>query len=66
MFGYLQHGKTGEPMHTEQVYVKPDGWPNADKWLAHYEGKWRRVHVQMNRTYVIYKGEKITINIDGV
>ena len=65
--GYLQHGKeTPGPYVTEVVGVKQDVWPNADKWLARYENKWRRVFVQVNRTYIKYNGEKITIQIEGV
>lgn len=64
--GYLQFGKAPGPFQTKQVHVKQDVWPNADKWLALYESKWRRVHVQVNRTYIVYHGEKITIQIDGV
>lgn len=64
--GYLQHGVEGNPMLTEVVIVKQDVWPNAGKWLAYYEKKWRRVHVQVKRTFIVYNGEKITIKIDGV
>lgn len=64
--GYLQHGEGSGPFRTEAVKVRPDVWPNADKWEAYYEGKWRRVHIQVNRTYINYFGERITIQIDGV
>lgn len=65
--GYLQHGQGSKgPFRTESVYIKQDVWPNADKWLAFYEGKWRRVHVQVNRLYIVYVGERITIQIEGV
>lgn len=64
--GHLQHGEGNGPFHTESVSVKQDAWPNADKWLAFYEGKWRRVFVQVNRTYIMYSGEKIRISIYGV
>lgn len=61
--GYLQHGTGNGPFRTESVTVKHE---YADKWLARYEGKWRRVHIQGGRTYIVYMGEKITIQIDGV
>lgn len=64
--GYLQHGHNHGPFMTQAVSVKQDVWPNADKWLALYESKWRRVHVQVNRLYIVYNGEKITIQIEGV
>lgn len=66
MIGYLQHGEGDGPFLTEMVKVKKDVWPNADKWLVRYEGKWRRVHIRVNRTFIIYYGEKITVQIDGV
>jgi hypothetical protein len=64
--GYLQHGKAPGPFRTESVPVKPDSWPHVGLWLARYEGKWRRVHVQVKRTYIVCRGERITIQIDGV
>lgn len=64
--GFLQHGKAPGPFRTESVKVKQDVWPNADKWLAFYEGKWRRVFVQLNRLYIVYAGERITVQIEGV
>jgi hypothetical protein len=62
-FGYLQHGKAGEPMLTEKVAIRsvPVG-----EWQAHFEGRWRKVHMQGNRLYIIYQGNKITIQIEGV
>ena len=64
--GYLQHGQVQGPFLTEAVSVKQDVWPNADKWLAFYEGKWRRVHVQVNRLYIVCQGNAITIQIEGL
>lgn len=64
--GYLQHGTGNGPFQTESVPVKEDTWPNIGGWLALYEGKWRKVHIQVNRTYIVYKGERITIQIEGV
>jgi hypothetical protein len=62
-YGYLQYGTAGQSMRTEQVHIKNE---YADRWLALYEGKWRRVHIQVNRTYIVYQGARITIQIDGV
>lgn len=63
-FGYLQHGAgTQGPFRTERVLVKNE---YADKWLAFFEGKWRRVHIQLRRTFIIFQGERITIQIEGV
>lgn len=61
---YLQHkaGPQG-PFMTEAVKVKHE---HSDRWLAFYEGKWRRVHIQVKRTYIKYRGEPITIQIDGL
>ena len=61
---YLQHGTcTNGPFCTESVKVKNE---YGDRWLAWFEGRWRRVHIQVNRTYVVFQGEKITIQIEGV
>lgn len=64
--GYLQHGQAHGPFRTERVPVKEAGWPRAGQWLARYEGRWRLVHVQVKRTFIIYHGQRITIQIDGV
>ena len=66
-FGYLQHEQgTPGPFRTERVPVKPDDWPHGGEWLARFEGKWRRVHVQVDRTYIACRGGRITIQIEGV
>lgn len=62
--GYLQHGRgTNGPFRTEAVRLKHE---YADRWLARFEGKWRRVHIQVKRTFIVYRSEKITIVIEGV
>ena len=63
IIGYLQHGTAPSPLRTEQVTVKHEF---ADRYLAWYAGKWRRVHIQVRRPYIVYAGERITIQIDGV
>jgi hypothetical protein len=62
--GYLQHkaGPNG-PFRTQAVQVKNE---HSDKWLAFYEGEWRRVHIQVKRLYIVYRRERITIQIEGV
>lgn len=61
---YLQHGTgTNGPFRTERVTVKHE---YADRWLALFEGKWRRVHIQVNRIFIVFQGAKITIQIEGV
>lgn len=61
---YLQHGAgTAGPFRTEAVRVKHE---YLDRWLARFEGRWRRVHIQVKRTFIVYRGEKITIQIEGV
>ena len=65
--GYLQHGKgTSGPFRTQSVVIRQRSWPNAHSYEAHYEGRWRVVHVQMKRNYIIYRGMKIDIKIWGV
>jgi hypothetical protein len=62
--GYLQHGQgTDGPFRTERVNVKHQA---PDIWHAYFEGAWRKVHVQIRRTYIVYRGERITIQIQGV
>lgn len=62
--GYLHHGEgTGGPFCTESVRVRHS---HADVWHARFEGRWRKVHIQVNRTYIVYQGSRITIQIDGV
>lgn len=61
--GYLQHGQQPGPFCTERVRVKNE---HGDRWLAWFEGRWRRVHIQVNRTFIVYRGEKIMIQIEGV
>lgn len=61
--GYLQHGQGNGPLRTEQVSIRNEF---GDRWEALYEGRWRRVHYQVNRTFIVYMGERITIQIEGV
>ncbi len=62
--GYLHHGTgTTGPFRTESVKVKNE---YADRWLAWFEGRWRRVHIQVNRTFIVWRSEKISIQIKGV
>lgn len=62
--GYLQHGRgTVGPFRTEAIRVKHE---YADRWLAHFDGRWRRVHIQVNRMFIVYRGGRITVKIEGV
>ncbi len=66
-YGYLKHGEgTNGPFRCERVSIKQDAWPHADRWLAHFEGRWRIVHVKVNRLWIVYQGQKISIQIEGV
>ncbi len=63
-YGYLQHGpNAGGPFRTERVRIHHE---YADRWQAFFAGRWRRVHILVSRTYIVYQGERITIQIDGV
>jgi hypothetical protein len=63
-YGYLHHGSGSVgPFRTEKVTVKNE---YGDRWIAWFEGKWRRVHIQLNRLYIVFQGERITIQIEGV
>lgn len=62
--GYLHHGdSTNGPFRTESVKVKHEC---ADNYKAFFEGRWRKVHIQVKRCYIVFQGEKITIQIEGV
>ena len=66
--GYLQHvairaDGTKDSFRTESVSVKHE---YADRYLAFFEGRWRRVHIAVKRLYIVYQGEKITIQIEGI
>lgn len=61
--GYLQHGQAPGPCRTESVRIRHS---HADAWQAWYEGRWRLVHVQVKRLFIVYRGQRITIKIEGV
>lgn len=62
-FGYLQHGTAPGPVRTERVKVRHE---YADRWSVWFEGRWRRVHIQLNRTWIVFQGQRITVQIEGV
>lgn len=51
------------PGRSEPVTVKSEG---AGRWSALVDGRWRRVHVQVNKTFIVSDGKRIPIRIDGV
>ena len=62
--GFLRHGHGTEgPFCTERVRIRHQF---LDRWQAYYAGAWRRAHLQVNRTYIVHRGERITILIEGV
>ena len=61
--GHLQHGQAPEPFRTERVRIRHS---HADVWHAWYEGRYRLVHIQVKRTFIVYRGQRITIKIEGV
>jgi hypothetical protein len=62
-FGYLQHGTPPGPFRTERVKVRHE---YADRWRVWFEGRWRCVHIQLNRTWIVFQGQRITVQIEGV
>ena len=56
--GFLIFGKAKQMVPVKHLYLH--------EWIALYEGRWRKVHIQVKRTYIVYMGKKITIEIDGV
>ena len=66
-YGFLQHGAgSSGPFRTEKVRIKLRGYPHTGQWVAQFMGRWRVVHVQLNRTFIVWRGERITIEIEGV
>ncbi len=61
--GYLQFGTGKGPFLTVRIPVKHE---YADRYLALYEGKWRRIHIQVRRLYIVCDGERITIEVKGL
>lgn len=62
-YGHLQFGTSPGPFFTVRVPVKHE---HADRYLALYEGRWRRIHIQVRRLYIVCDGERITIQVEGV
>ena len=62
-YGYLLHGVAPGPFRSERVTVRHT---MPDIWHARFEGRWRLVHIQLKRCYIVYQGERITIAIAGV
>lgn len=60
---YLQHGSGAGPFRTESVKLKHE---KLDRYLAFFEGRWRRVYIGMKRNYIVFRGEKITLVSDGL
>lgn len=61
--GYLQYGQAPGLFRTERVRIRHS---YADVWHAWYEGRYRLVHIQVKRTFIVYRGQRITIKIEGV
>lgn len=68
-YGYLQHVSEsqygGRSFRTEKVPVKNKF---GSRWLALYEGHWRKVYIQKERekVFILVKDVKIPIQIQGV
>ena len=60
---YIQLGKGKGPFVTISAPIKHEG---ADKYKILFEGRWRKIHIQTNRLYVVYMGEKLTVNYEGI
>ena len=61
--GYLQHGQAPGPCRIESVQIRHTP---PDVYHAWFEGHWRLVHVQVKRLFIVYRGQRITIQIEGV
>lgn len=63
---FLQHGCAGEPMRTESTHIKERGWPHVGGYLVYYWNRWRVLHVQLNRLYIVCEGKRITVIYEGI
>lgn len=61
--GYIHHGTASGPFSTERVHVRHIC---LDQYKAFFEGRWRKVYVGVKMTYIIYKEEKLKIQIEGL
>lgn len=52
----------GPPFLTVSVPVRHE---YADRYLIRYDSKWRRVHIQVKRLYIVVNGERVTVQIEG-
>jgi hypothetical protein len=61
---YLQHGAgTAGPFRTEKVALKHT---HLDNYMVRFEGRWRKVHIQVKRLFIVYLGTHINVLIEGV
>ncbi len=62
--GYLHFGQgTIGPYQTIEVPIR--GYPPG-QWEVRFEGRWRRVHCNISKTWVIYLGQRVPVQIWGV
>jgi hypothetical protein len=59
--GYLH--VSNPPGPTPSVPIRHN---DLAQYQALYEGRWRRVYIQVRRTFIVYMGQRITIQIKGV
>ena len=67
-FGWLHHKAirkdgTNDSFYTERVKVRH---LYADNWQVYFEGKWRKVYIQVKKTFIKYQNQNIEIQIEGV
>lgn len=62
--GYLQHGHgTAGPFRTDSVSIRCE---YGDRWQALFEGRWRKVHIRVSGLFILYRGQRIVIQIEGI
>lgn len=60
--GYLQHGSGEGPFRTEKVSIRH---LFADRYQVRFDGRWRLVHANLSRYWIVYKGKRITLQWEG-
>jgi hypothetical protein len=61
--GYLQHGSGKGPFRTEACSIRH---VKLDQYEAYFECRWRKIHFNQSRYWIIYKGQRINLQWEGV
>lgn len=61
---YLQHGQgTNGPFLTEHAPMKFEA---PDNYYVRFDGRWRKVHMNLKSLWIMYRGKRINVLIEGI